>query len=103
METSTSKKQITVDQFAELVFNLMENLPVETDMQIIESVTRQVMNHNSLTFKDYKQFLLEVDGDTLATYWMSFENTSEYFFDRINSQAVTLNMVKRLVEQTIIF
>lgn len=103
METTTSKKQITVNQFAELVFNLIENLPVDIDMNIIESVVNQVMRHNDLTFKDYSQFLLEMDGDLDAQYWMSFESMSDYFYDRINSQAVTLGMVKLLIENTVIF
>lgn len=103
MEITTSKKQITVNQFAELVFNLIENLPIDVDMNVIEEVVNLVMKHNSLTFKDYSQFLLEQDGDTSAQYWMSFESMCDYFYDRINSQAVTLGMVKLLIENTVIF
>lgn len=103
METSTSKKQITVNQFSELVYNLIENLPIDVDMNVIEEVVTLVMKHNSLTFKDYEQFLLEVDNDNSAQYWMNFETTSDYFYDCVNSQAITLNRVKLLIEQTIIF
>jgi hypothetical protein len=93
-------KRITTKQLAELVYNLMVNLPDETDMQIIESAVNQVLKHNELRFKPYFEMLNSADEKYLIT---KCDTTSEYFFDAINSKGIYLDKVEYLINLTINF
>lgn len=95
-----AKQRITVKQFAELVFTLMEQLPEDVDMQIIESAINQVMRHNELRFKPYFELLAGADEKYLIS---RFDTTADFFFDAINSKGMYLGKVEYLIGLTVKF
>ena len=97
---NTIIKRITPKQLAELIYTLISNISTETDMGIIESAVRQVLNHNELKFKPYFEMLNSAADKYLIT---KFDTTSEYFFDALNSKKIYLDKVEYLIKLTINF
>lgn len=93
-------KRITEQQFAELVFTLMEQLPEDVDMGIVESAVNQVMKHNELRFIPYFELLTKAEEKYLIS---RFDTTADFFFDAINSRGLYLGRVEYLIGLTVKF
>lgn len=68
------------------------------DMPTIEHCVEIEMQETGLRFRDYATILAENDADTLI--WM-FDNTEDWFYDRINVANVSEDMIKGIVKVAI--
>jgi hypothetical protein len=96
------RKPIEESNFAGLVYLLMTELQADTDMSIIQAAVSKQMENSDLTFKDYKEFIGSFDNDEITFYFSKFDSTEDYFFEYINTKAITLGRVQLLVSQTIL-
>lgn len=98
MNTTITKEVIS--ELTDLVFSMVDSTDT-FDMAVIECLTEDFLQDNDLKFKDYTDFLIEVDGNEEAKYWMNFEDTKHYFFDVLNGFAITKSRVKCIVEMCV--
>lgn len=95
-------KRITEAQVVDAVETLMNNLPEDVDMQIVESAIIQVMRHNEITFKPYNLLLAELMLTGHEKVLEAHESVQAYFFDGINS-IQTRSHIEFLISETIVF
>jgi hypothetical protein len=96
--TTQTLVPVSIKELAAYLFNLLDTLPIEADMGVIEELFGLKMAENDLKFKAYFDLLNEADDKYLIT---KFDTTEDYFYDAINSKGMYQDKVEYLIKLTI--
>lgn len=97
-----SAKRVNHRKLAELIYCLINDLPLKVDPSIVESTTLQVMKNNQVAFKGSLEFyenLPETDQEHFDE--SGFTDIVEFFFDAVCKPGTHINQIELLINQCI--
>jgi hypothetical protein len=89
-----SEKRVTSRKLAELIYCLINDLPLKIDMGVVETTTLQVLKNNHIPFKGS----LELFEELPETDQQGFDGAVEYFFEGVCKPGITVDQIESLIK-----